>query len=105
MDWNLCTYHCFAVLCIRETGAHGLVDVEPARARVSESEAATSSRRTYMFATLFHELGFRLTVLLSLLIRHGPFSWNRPIMLELPGCRGPVSQLQRNGRDDHLRRR
>ena len=58
-----------------------------------------------MFATLFQLFGLRLTVSLSLLIRQGPFSWNRPIMLELPGCRGPVSQVQRNGRDDHLRRR
>lgn len=51
------------------------------------------TQSTDMFATLFHEFGFKLTVLLSLLMRHGPFSWNNPIMLELPGCHGDVSEL------------
>ena len=41
---------------------------------------------TDMFDTSFQELGFRVTPLLSFLILHGPFSWKRPIMLELPGC-------------------
>ena len=40
---------------------------------------------TNMLETSFQELGFNVTLLLSLVILHGPFSWNRPIMLELPG--------------------
>jgi len=35
---------------------------------------------------LFHDIGFRKTVELSFVIRHGPCSWKRPIILELPGC-------------------
>ena len=49
---------------------------------VKDQVAATIS---YTLATSFHAVGFRLTVLVSLLIRHGPSSWNRPIILELPG--------------------
>lgn len=37
------------------------------------------------FASLFQEYGFNVTEVLSLVIRHGPFSCNSPIMLELPG--------------------
>ena len=43
-------------------------------------------RSTHMLETLFHEYGLRVTAELSLVILQGPFSWNRPIMDELPGC-------------------
>ena len=47
--------------------------------------------RAHMLETSFQELGLRVTPLLSFLILHGPFSWKRPIMLELPGCEAMVS--------------
>jgi hypothetical protein len=34
---------------------------------------------------LFQEKGFSVTEALSLLMRHGPSSCSKPIMLELPG--------------------
>ena len=40
---------------------------------------------TYTLEFWFHDRGFNLTVLLSLLIRQGPCSWNRPTIEELPG--------------------
>ena len=48
---------------------------------------------TNMLETSFQELGFKVTLLLSLVILQGPFSWNRPIMLELPGCVHSGKQL------------
>lgn len=61
-------------------------------------------------ALLFHEYGFNLTVELSLVIRHGPCSWTRPIMLELPGpplnqrARGAVSASSRDAKNQNLGR-
>lgn len=75
---------------VREAGADGLVDVEPAN-RVSRWNVRYSSPITYILETSFHELGFKVTSLLSLVMRQGPFSWKRPTMLELPGCRVCVS--------------
>ncbi len=40
-----------------------------------------------MLTSLFQDSGFRVTLRLSLVILQGPFSWKRPIILELPGCR------------------
>ena len=39
----------------------------------------------HMFDTLFQEYGLRVTPELSFVILHGPFSWRRPIIEELPG--------------------
>lgn len=36
-------------------------------------------------ALLFQEKGLSVTALLSFVMRQGPCSWKRPIMLELPG--------------------
>ncbi len=42
---------------------------------------------TYTFETSFQAFGFSVTPLLSFVMRQGPSSWNRPIILELPGYR------------------
>ena len=52
--------------------------------------------RAHMLETSFQEFGFSVTPLLSLVILHGPFSWKRPIMLELPGWCG-VFERQMDG--------
>jgi hypothetical protein len=62
-----------------------------------------------MFATLFHDSGFRSTPVEALLTRHGPCSWNKPIMLELPGpplnqtAKGAVEGFERAAKNQKLR--
>jgi hypothetical protein len=59
---------------------------------------------SYTLEFWFHDRGFSLTVLLSLLMRQGPCSWKRPIMEELPGfeiLRTPRPGLDKQG--DSLR--
>ena len=52
-----------------------------------------------MLDTLFHEYGLYVTLELSFVILHGPFSWNNPIIDELPGCRkGQSSNLLSHSR-------
>lgn len=70
-----------------EPDADWLVDIEPMMQRSSSEPwvATIMEFSAHILATLFHEFGLRLTLWLLLLIRHGPFSWKRPIMLELPG--------------------
>ena len=73
---------------MREANANGLVDEEPS-ARTRHQHTLNNSERgiqTYTFETSFHAYGFSVTPLLSFVMRQGPSSWNRPIILELPGC-------------------
>lgn len=76
---------------VREANADWLIDIEPEN--IVYMMLNDLWWATHTLATLFHEFGLRLTVWLLLLMRHGPFSWKRPIILELPGWKTMKSAL------------